>query len=350
MPAAYRILHADRPKSVSLVPFGLVLMDNGEIALFAARKEGKDQRPVISFSEDSGNTWSPFRQISDAGGQPIMAAFLGKGALTFVANERRYFSRDYGRTWLDSVPVQQTASGQKWRVEGNPLVEMGADGKAMKLAEIGFTFTRALYPAVPAEAYIRWSEDEGRTWKSEEKPEAWRWSTIHEKKILPRGVSEGSLLRAANGWLVAALRTDLSLEYMDLGTDYLEGTAVSVSKDNGKAWSPLEILFPAGRHHAHLLRLPGGEIVMTLIVRADARNGGLASYMRGCEAIISRDNGLTWDRSRRYVLDSFNFYDGTDWYRGECGHLSSVLLEDGSVMTAYGNYHSKGISLIRWKP
>ena len=32
-----------------------------------------------------------------------------------------------------------------------------------------------------------------------------------------------------------------------------------------------------------------------------------------------------------------------------CGHTCSTLLSDGSILTAYGHYISKGIALIRWK-
>jgi hypothetical protein len=32
-----------------------------------------------------------------------------------------------------------------------------------------------------------------------------------------------------------------------------------------------------------------------------------------------------------------------------CGHLSSTLLADGSILTGYGNYLTGG-ALIRWRP
>lgn len=165
------------------------------------------------------------------------------------------------------------------------------------------------------------------------------------------GVSEGSLVRAANGWLVAALRTDISAQYLAYkNEDSLEGTAVSISKDDSRTWSPLRFLYHAGRHHAHLLRLASGALLMSLIVRDDIQDGKLTSYRRGCEALLSRDNGQTWDLAHKYVLDEFEFLDGTNWYNGETGHLSSVLLHDGRILTAYGKYVSKGANLIRWKP
>jgi len=32
------------------------------------------------------------------------------------------------------------------------------------------------------------------------------------------------------------------------------------------------------------------------------------------------------------------------------GHLYSVLLDDGHIITTYGNYLTRSASLIKWKP
>ena len=172
-----------------------------------------------------------------------------------------------------------------------------------------------------------------------------------------RGVSEGSLTRAQNGWLVAALRVDMPPSFYADGAkahvdfdDSLEGLAVSISRDDGKSWSELKMLFEAGRHHPHLMTLPGGDILMTYIVRVDVRDGRLASYRRGCEALVSRGNGGTWNMSGRYILDEFEFFDGKKWFNGETGHLCSTLLSDGRVLTVYGKYIAGGACLIRWRP
>ena len=66
--------------------------------------------------------------------------------------------------------------------------------------------------------------------------------------------------------------------------------------------------------------------------------------------MVSHDNGLTWDTSRKYVLDEYEYYNGVQWFSGECGHLSSTPLDDGTLLTCYGNYLAKGACLIRWRP
>ncbi|MBM3890272.1 MAG: hypothetical protein FJ388_14250, partial [Verrucomicrobia bacterium] len=77
----------------------------------------------------------------------------------------------------------------------------------------------------------------------------------------------------------------------------------------------------------------------------------LASHRRGCDALISRDNGKTWNLDRRYELDRFDFLRTDDrWVDGKCGHIAAVALPDGHVLSAYGNYLLGGAVLIKWKP
>jgi len=319
-------------------------MDNGELILMGvwnpSGEYGKwtdQERTIVAFSRDGGDTWSELKQIADTYDRPDMTACLGKGRLTFQTGETAYFSNDYGRTWPERMPAQPFGSG-KSMVEGNPLVERDAQGNVTRIGQLGY---RA----------IRWSHDGGRNWVDELRPEEWQWQETHNGKTYTLGVSEGSLVRAKNGWLVAAHRTDVPARYREgPHDDNLEGIGVSISKDNGKTWSPIKILFDAGRHHQKLLVMPNGDIVMTMTVRANIRDGKLVSYRRGCDAIVSHDNGLSWDLDHRYVLDEYEYYDGYKWFNGNCGHINSLLLDDGSIITGHNNYLTKGISLIRWQP
>ena len=88
---------------------------------------------------------------------------------------------------------------------------------------------------------------------------------------------------------------------------------------------------------------------MVVIRRVDFRNGELVSYRRGCDAVISHDHGETWDIEHMIVLDDVAYCNGEHWIRGECGHVSSTLLPDESILTGYCNTYTGGV-LIRWKP
>jgi hypothetical protein len=287
---------------------------------------------------------------------PLPDALLGKGRLTYKSGwikGRRYFSNDYGRTWEEPIVDPPVSNGAGIGGEGNPLVERGEDGK-IHIAEIGYNLggpDRKYDVRKPEHGFFRWSHDGGRTWTDEVNPKNWYWDDSHNGKTWTRGISEGSVVRAKNGWLVASLRTGIPARGVDgPHTDQLEGTGISISKDNGKTWSKINFLYKTGRMHGHLLRMPNDDLVLTVTVRADVEQGMLLSYRRGFEAIVSRDNGVTWDLDRKYILDEWEFYTALTPGAGQAGHLCSALLDNGSILSIHNNYLTMGITLVRWKP
>lgn len=364
----FRILH--NPEGGWSPPFGLAMMDNGEILLLGSRRApGADKETTyFTHSKDLGDTWTPFQSTPYPESQrPMMLADLGGGKLTYTS-DRRYFSSDYGHTWPEAIDVQPPSNGSYFGTEGNPVVEFNSDGSLWRIGEIGYNYgpkeSEGHHPVDACTPFVRWSYDGGRTWTDEVTPPQWTWTVNEKGKTYTRSISEGSMVRARNGWLVAALRTDMPPRYFDgPNDDSLEGTGISISKDHGQTWSEINTLYDAGRHHAHLLLMPNGDIVMTMVVRDDVRDGVLASYRRGCDAMISKDDGLTWDINRRYILDEYEYLQEPTrkdeqtgrmqppyWVDGNCGHLYSCLLPDGRILTAYANYLTKGACLMRWIP
>ena len=345
---------------MTVIPYGLAQMDNGEIAFAGMARDSdcRDRQTLVAFSGDAGGTWTPYQCVKGFSSRPMMLAYLGDGVLSCWGGRDgvryRLFGRDYGRTWEaveDRVVSRDPTLPTEFSTEGNPLVDRDERGVVTSIAETGCAFVDAESPLPSSREFIRWSYDLGRTWEDISEPEAWKWQESYRGKTYARSVSEGALVRAANGWIVAALRTDMLPCYFNhpIADDSLEGTAVSISKDDGETWSPMQRLFDAGRHHANLIRLSNGDLVMTLIRRVDIRDGKLASYRRGCDAVVSRDNGLTWDVDHMITLDDFPYCEGENWVHSECGHLFSIALEDDSVLTAYGNYIAGG-ALIHWSP
>lgn len=361
-PALRQVLK--HPDAIHTMPFGLVQMDNGEVALLCSREKQAPEgtwifEPIIAFSRDGGATWSDFANIPGAKGRPQYFTYLGKGRLSFVTEvfargegPQRIFSDDYGRTWTERISHPPTKEGMPFGLEGNAWVDRDEEGLAKAILEVGWHYAPGKsHPRDDATAVFRRSLDGGRTWIDETAPPQWKFTVEHKGKKWLRGVSEGAIVRAANGDLVAALRSDMLPQYFDgPHDDSLEGTAISISRDDGKTWSDLNILFDAGRHHANLQRLPNGDLVCTLIVRDDIQDGQLVSHRRGCDALISKDHGKTWNLDRRCELDCFEFLreDGY-WVDGRCGHIGAVALNDGYLLSVYGNYRL-GAVLIKWKP
>lgn len=339
------------PDSTQTMPFGMVYMENRQLALMCSA-EGNPTRPVITFSHDGGDTWSDFSEIPNVTGRPMMLTDHGGGTLSFVT-DRRYFSHDYGRTWSDRVAHPPTRQGFPFHQEGNGWVDRDPAGKARAILELGWHYEPGKsHPRDDATVVFRRSVDGGRTWIDEVAPPQWKFTMAHRGKKWLRGVSEGAIVRAANGDLVAALRSDMPPRFFEgLHDDSLEGTAISISKDDGKTWSKLQFLSYAGRHHANLQRLASGDLVCTLIVRDDIEDLQLASFRRGCDALVSRDHGRTWNPKRRYELDSYYYKRGDgNWVPGQCGHIGATVLPDGNVISAYGHYLKGAAVLIKWRP
>lgn len=370
-PAEYQFM--PRFGELKVLPFGLAAMDNGEILLMGAARTGKGPSPygemVAATSDDGGATWSAFEVVGY--GPAVRLTYLGGGSLsrhgdgpTAQEGPALYFSHDYGRTWPEQVPLPKAPNGQPWSSEGNALVDRDAEGRAVL---IGWTSAHRPddvddepWGTWPSCAFVCWSRDGGRTCEDYTYPEAWKWTDTFEGQTWERSCSDGAMVRAANGWIVAAKRMDVPARYIDYHYDSFTGTGVSISKDDGATWSPISHVLEAGRHHANLLRLPNDDLVMTVVRRLDIRGGKLASYRLGCDALVSHDHGLSWNVDRIYILDNWphlhhqdlgavTWETGDMWYGCASGHLSSVLLGDGSILTAYGHY-AYGGALIKWRP
>ena len=357
LPAEYQFL--PRFGEAKVVPFGLAKMDNGEILLLGAAKTDRiafqnGEETVAAISADGGATWSDYQAIGY--GRPVMLTDLGGGILSYndgglmaESGSSLCFSHDYGRTWSERIPLAKAPDGKDFCSEGNPLVDRDAQGCATRIGWTGQTFPDNFSFDKAICGCVRWSNDGGRTWENHSWPDAWRWQDTYEGVTYERGCGEGAMVRAANGWIVAAIRTDMLGKYIKYHYDNFEGTGISISKDDGATWSPVEHLLEAGRMHANLLRLPNDDLVMTVIRRLDIRGGKFASYRRGCDALVSHDHGQTWNLDRMYILDDWSYNNPAQWYECVSGHLYSTSLGDGSVLTAYGHYPNGGV-LIKWRP
>ncbi len=201
----------------------------------------------------------------------------------------------------------------------------------------------------PTYTALIFSDDHGKTWSKR------RWlSTDFEGSPKP-GIALG-LTNLGGGMLLAYPANVTQGRW--LSSDY-GGLSVSISKDKGKTWSELSPLYEWGRHHPSMVLMANGDIVMTYVVRLGypATHEGFPQF--GVEAVVSHDNGQTWDKKHRYILSTWvgNITGATAWF---CSvqPTSTVLLPDGMLLTAFGTgfRNSPGakvckmdVEMVRWR-
>ena len=162
------------------------------------------------------------------------------------------------------------------------------------------------------------SGDGGRTWSdlgSVAAPDGVSLSNLHE----PHAVE------LASGKLIGLLRYD----WRHLHENYPHFSLFQTeSEDGGKTWTPARPLHVAGAP-PHLIRHSSGALVCVYGDR-------LPPF--GQRAMISRDDGQTWDAD--YVLrdldyQDLSFYDNGMRRASDLGYPASAELPDGSLFTVY---------------
>jgi hypothetical protein len=293
------------------------------------------QFSAIVTSDDHGKTWSPRRWMRvDNSGQPnangaFSLTYLGQGKLVaFCADSTfRWISSDYGQTWEGSASKIPGKVAYLW----DPMLAVqNPDDKATRLVQACWRPT-----GVPDgsdagphyQAYTRSSRDLGQTWTDEVKVPQWI------------GVSETNMIVAKNGDWVAACRTDNPKPYAREMSDHYCGLGVSISKDQGRTWSKVKILYEWGRHHPSMVVLPDGRIVMSYVVRLGYPQTAEGYPQFGVEAVVSSDNAQTWELQHRYVLATWagtmKHGQPNAWFC-TVQSTSSVVVPDGTILTAFG--------------
>jgi hypothetical protein len=286
---------------------GLARMDDGLLVLTLSMQIERTNKRVgvLLFSEDEGRTWSQPRRIDVHRKTPFN---LG------------------GKKLLLGNTISENA-GQTWR-KLKPFPSKAPDGRTIRSSDLAYrplvegnTVTFAAWTPLPGYARKRSGElfTQGVLWRYHFDTQKW-----DEPYYLPKswGLNEGSLVRAKNGDLVAAFRTQIIGVPID--TDHWMGLATSVSSDNGRTWSEPARHFLYGAHHSNLATLPDGHILMTYAARMGELDG--MTY-HGVEAVLSHDHGATWDWKHRFILFR--------WPNHGPHSPQSVSLSDGRILTVF---------------
>jgi hypothetical protein len=321
---------------VAAVPYIVYMPEKDRLAMLIVCDS--PHHAFLLFSDDHGATWTePKRANPEMDIWGVGLAYLGDGQLMFTTvSNTAWFSDDYGHTWPRSS--HKPGPAHEW---DPPLVDRDPNtGKIIHILSTAYRNNN--------QAFTRTSSNMGQTWGANIDVPQWH------------GYNEVALVRAANGDIVAACRTEPPERFRGQ-IDHYEGLGVSLSKDNGQTWSDVVSLYEYGRHHPSMVVLPNGDIVMTYVVRLGYPNDPEGFQQFGIEAVVSHDHGASWDMDRRYVLHkwSANRKDRRAWWASSQA-TSTLLLPTGDLLTAFGTgyrspsdagakaYSPRDVGLIQW--
>jgi predicted neuraminidase len=132
--------------------------------LTAAKRNGREGRPLCVRTTDGGRTWAFVSWIGEEpSGYAIMPSTVRLGASELLTAIRR---RDMPKAWIETY--RSVDDGRSWRLENVPAPDLG-DGNPPSLIRLAdgrlcLTYGRR---AAPYGIYARLSRDGGRTWDHE---------------------------------------------------------------------------------------------------------------------------------------------------------------------------------------
>jgi len=328
---------------------------------------------VIVFRK--AGVYAPFPGLRyDPGTDRLYTTFSKKTVAThhetLDATHGQMESRDGGRTWQDVAGIPATALGSRpgdtFKAADGALIRIGQNWRRWFPPEQRAAYegkyhieTPGTYKpdwfAINSGGFLSRSEDGGKTWQKTEIADLDTYSSCSSPWATVQ-LHDGRVLRA---FMVTSGPKDSGAVYVALTQDGRTATTVramgdpagklrfteetlahetsagalwlltrveggddqlwqAVSRDGGKTWTagPSGIV---GHPPSGMVRLGDGRLVLTY---------GYRHPPYGVRAVISRDEGLTWDTAHVITLRN----DGAGY---DLGYPVSAVLKDGTVFTIY---------------
>jgi hypothetical protein len=276
---------------------------------------GRGGRLMLSISDGAGRTWSkpwtavdgPEDDRNPALGQTadgtillayaVLSGYDASGLKLSPKREDREFdgvylmrSKDKGKSWTKPERSEGIHSFYAGQGAVSPYGKIIQPAGGTLVMPVYFEF----HDGRGNESYIFRSKDGGKTWG--------------DPSLLGKHYNETAVVGLGGGGLLAAMRSEKGGHL-----------AVTRSGDGGYSWSePVQVTVDA-EHPADLIRLENGWILMTY---------GERNPPRGARAVLSRDEGKSWDMAGKVVL-------AEDCPNTDCGYPSSVEAGKGKIVSLY---------------
>lgn len=244
--------------------------------------QAKDGTLVVAFWRAAKDTYRDFD--TDAAEQPVN---------TWVTR-----SSDGGKTWSAPTEIDVREIGY-----GSPYgkIVTAPDGTMlMNIYGYGVREPGGKLADKVDHSYLYTSRDHGLTWKRE--------------ATIGRSFNETGLLLLPSGTLLAAMRS----------AGDKASVSLTQSADRGRTWSEPKLITQPMAHPGDLALLPDGRVLLV---------SGFRNDPFGIRGVIGSADG-SFDWSKHFVLSN----DSTNV---DTGYPSSVVLEEGRVLTFYYAVGSK---------
>ena len=352
IPAERSVLGEAYKPSMALLPSGELVM----VALYQDRLPNNKVREWTGFwrSKDDGRSWTERVEIKDMIGREQWLTATKDGTLFAtchllaqdINNKDGYThsyvhrSTDGGRTW------------QRLRIGGFPpkavtmcsrnLVEM-PDGTLLLGIGVNEIEKGRL-------AWMWQSRDGGKTWdKSGPRVKIADYGK-REYDNYDAFFTEDFTFRAKSGKLLHFIRCGPPSPMYPIndgrtapqGDDSGDRTLRCESTDGGLTWSEVRDHGDYGMHYPRVMRLQDGRLLMTLTQRS-------TFYPIGLQAILSHDDGETWDfQNDRIIIEG-----KTPWGLASGGGFGNTLqLKDSTLISCYtyrGADDKTHLEVVRWR-
>jgi len=291
----------------------LVRLPTGD--LLGSPAYDRKSKTHIYRSTDEGMSWELVETQGDefAGGGESRFICLADGTVLLSGSGGVYQSTDNGVTWSRAECDRGTGG------YANNIIQQ-PDGSLLVFGSRGDFYPLSQENPPASTAWRLRSTDSGQTWDERDEVAAWDdpQPMFGEVCVLP--LSETHFLattRVSGDFIIDEQRPPRGLPTPS-GDESGDFMVLMESQDAGLHWSEPRRLLNYSEVHAHLLKLADGRILCAY-----------ASYHLpfGVFAILSEDNGQTWDYDHPIQLtNSMSMYTG--W-------PTSLQMPDGTILTSY---------------
>lgn len=338
-------------------------LPDGELIMVSLQQEGSTQdgtfteRMPVRRSRDNGDTWSEPQIAADVIGREQWLTCTADGTLFITChlltqdtsnedgNVHSYLHRstDRGHTWertkvLLEGELRCCVPRESGTHTSRNVVELD-DG----------TLLLGVSMVASDVAYLWRSSDGGKIWDRSTRVEI---GAYHGKPYdnFDGFFCEDFTYLSAGGRLFHWIRCGPPSPMYPMedgrpipaGNDNIDRSLICHSDDGGLTWSDIRDFGDYGMHYARPLRLRDGLLLLTYTQRS-------TFYPLGLRAIISDDDGHTWD----FFHDRIVIEGSTPWGGTSGGGFGNTLqLDDGSLVSCYSYTGAEGATRIetaRWE-